>query len=413
MFGQVGVAYGKLGRVASALNPIVLTGNTVPENSANGTAAGTVSLRPGHTGTASWSITDATGTFQINSSTGAITVLSNTLLDYESHTSIPVTIAVSGVTPSVGNRATGIAISNVIETPVNLSVPVISGTAQVGVTLTTTDGTWTDMAGPGAATFAYQWKRGVTNVGTSVNTYTLVHADAGSTITCVVTPTNTAGAGSAATSAATATVVEAPTNTVAPVISGTTQSGSTLTTTNGTWQGDATITFAYQWKADGVSIGGATSSTFVLTGTQVGANITCVVTGTNSVGSQTATSNSLGPITLAPTAPANTVAPVVTGTANSGQTLSTTDGTWTGTATITYTYQWQADGVDIGSATSSTFLLTDTQIGAMITCNVTGTNGVGNSTQASNAVGPVGAAGSFSPSLDFSDSRNSQYAPAI
>ena len=38
-----------------------------------------------------------------------------------------------------------------------------------------------------------------------------------------------------------------------------------------------------------------------------------------------------------PSAPVNTVAPVVTGVPIQGDTLTTTDGTWTGTAPITFT----------------------------------------------------------------------------
>lgn len=80
---------------------------------------------------------------------------------------------------------------------------------------------------------------------------------------------------------------------------------------------------------------------------------------------------------LAPIAsPVNTVAPVVSGTAQSGQTLSCTTGTWTGTATITYTYQWQHGTTDIGGATSNTYLLDNTYIGETIRCVVTATNGI-------------------------------------
>lgn len=73
--------------------------------------------------------------------------------------------------------------------PVNSILPVISGTAVVGSTLTTTDGTWTNSP----TSFAYQWRRGVTNIGTNSQTYVLVQADAGENITCVVTATNGAG----------------------------------------------------------------------------------------------------------------------------------------------------------------------------------------------------------------------------
>ena len=93
----------------------------------------------------------------------------------------------------------------------------------------------------------------------------------------------------------------------------------------------------------------------------------------------------------APLIPANTVAPVVSGTATVGQLLSTTDGTWTGAATITFTYQWQRNGSNIGSATSSTYTLVDADAGNPIRCVVTGTNGVGNSSANSNATANVTA----------------------
>ncbi len=91
----------------------------------------------------------------------------------------------------------------------------------------------------------------------------------------------------------------------------------------------------------------------------------------------------------APVAPTNTVAPVVSGTATVGQTLSCTTGTWTGDATIVFTYQWQRAGVNIGSATSSTYLLVDADYGSAIRCRVTGTNGAGNATANSNATAAV------------------------
>lgn len=93
----------------------------------------------------------------------------------------------------------------------------------------------------------------------------------------------------------------------------------------------------------------------------------------------------LGIRVQAAVAPANTVAPAVTGTAKVGQTLSTTDGTWTGTPSPTFTYAWKAGGVAIGGATASTFLLTNTQHGALITCTVTATNTAGSASATSNA----------------------------
>lgn len=77
------------------------------------------------------------------------------------------------------------------------------------------------------------------------------------------------------------------------------------------------------------------------------------------------------------TLPANTVLPVISGTLTIGSLLSTTDGTWTGTAPITYTYQWKRGGVDIGGATTSTYTLAAADSGATITVTVTATNAAG------------------------------------
>ncbi len=88
----------------------------------------------------------------------------------------------------------------------------------------------------------------------------------------------------------------------------------------------------------------------------------------------------------APVAPTNTVAPVASGTATVGSTLSVTTGTWTGDATIVYTYQWQRGGVNIGSATANTYLLVAADASTSVRCVVTGTNGAGNASANSNAI---------------------------
>jgi len=87
--------------------------------------------------------------------------------------------------------------------PVSLTVPVISGTAQEGQTLTSTTGTWDN----DPASFTFQWQRGTSNIGGATSsTYLIVSADIGSTLRCVVTATNGIGATSA-NSANTGTVM--------------------------------------------------------------------------------------------------------------------------------------------------------------------------------------------------------------
>lgn len=191
--------------------------------------------------------------------------------------------------------------------PVNTAVPVISGTARVGESLTGTNGTW---AGTPTPKYSKQWKADGANIsGATSATYTLKTAELGKAITLTVTATNEAGTASA-TSAATGAVVAAlasPVNTAAPAVTGTPEVDSVLTTTNGTWTGNPTPTYARAWQrsADGATgwaaISGATATTYTLTAADDANYVRCAVTGTNSQGSVTATSNAVGPITTADT----------------------------------------------------------------------------------------------------------------
>jgi hypothetical protein len=95
--------------------------------------------------------------------------------------------------------------------PTNSAAPTISGTPQVGQTLTANPGTWNSSTTP---TFTYQWQRCDTAgnncgsiAGATAQTYTVQSADVNSTLRVVVTATNPSGSGSA-TSAQTAVVAQ-------------------------------------------------------------------------------------------------------------------------------------------------------------------------------------------------------------
>lgn len=77
-------------------------------------------------------------------------------------------------------------------------------------------------------------------------------------------------------------------------------------------------------------------------------------------------------------APVNTVAPAITGTATSGQTLTTTNGTWTGSG-ITYTRAWfrGASTTPVAGQTANTYVLGTDDVGVTIRCRVTATNAAG------------------------------------
>lgn len=179
----------------------------------------------------------------------------------------------------------------------------------------------------------------------------------------------------------------APENTAPPTITGTVQIGSVLTSTTGSWTGNPDPTYARQWKADGNDISGATAATYTIVADDVGAEITVEVTATNSAGSASVESEPVGPVPAIP--PANTGLPVITGAAQVGETLTVSNGTWTGTPTPTFTYQWEADGDDISGATANTYVPVEDDVGAVITCTVTATNSGGSDSATSAGTDPV------------------------
>jgi hypothetical protein len=85
--------------------------------------------------------------------------------------------------------------------------------------------------------------------------------------------------------------------------------------------------------------------------------------------------------------PVNTVAPAITGTAQEGQTLTCSTGTWSGSPS--YNYQWKRNGSNIGSATNSTYTLVTADVGQSIKCTVTATNFIGSASADSNTVTPT------------------------
>ncbi|MFO0180876.1 MAG: cadherin domain-containing protein, partial [bacterium] len=90
---------------------------TIAENSANGTAVGTVTGVDADSGdTRTWSLIDsAGGRFAINSSTGAVTVANSTLLDYETTTSHNITIRVTDTAGAFFDKVFAVTVSDVAE----------------------------------------------------------------------------------------------------------------------------------------------------------------------------------------------------------------------------------------------------------------------------------------------------------
>jgi hypothetical protein len=173
-----------------------------------------------------------------------------------------------------------------------------------------------------------------------------------------------------------------PAITSLPTITGTPVAGHTLTCNKGSWSGSVPQTYAYRWLRNGVAITGATSANHLVGAADVGRQLRCRVTATNSAGSAIATSSA---VTIK-TPPKNTMAPEITGTPKVGKTLSCSNGTWTGSTPITYTRQWLRNGSPIAGATGAGYVTKVADKGKSLSCRVTAKNVAGQATKVSAVV---------------------------
>ena len=257
--------------------------------------------------------------------------------------------------------------------------PVITGTAQVGETLTADTDDIQDTDGIVTSTLIYQWfandgTENTANESATSSTYTLVTDDEGKTITVQVAFSDEFGYMEALTSAPTASVASRQTssqrsrrqNTPAtgwPGITGTAFAGETLMATTNRIEDEDGLkraVFTYQWLANDVEISDATDSSYTVTATDQGNPIHVRVTFTDDAGNEESlTSN---PVVAATFNSIATGAPTISGTAQVGQilTASTSDiSDSDGLDNANFTYQWISnDGTEdshIQNATGSTY----------------------------------------------------------
>lgn len=171
---------------------------------------------------------------------------------------------------------------------------------------------------------------------------------------------------------ATLPTTSAPNNETVPTITGTVAVGNTLTATPGTWTGSPAPSFVYTWKRGATTVQTGASPSYTVVAADAGTTLTVVVTGTNASGFDTGTSAGSNVPASTNAAPVNTSIPVISGTPIVGNTLTTTSGTWTGVPAPTFAYQWMRNGAPISGATSTTYVLAAIDLGAVVTCVVTG-----------------------------------------
>ncbi len=202
----------------------------------------------------------------------------------------------------------------------------------------------------------------------------------------------------------------APQNTAEPKVSGSTTVGDTLTGTNGTWTGNPT-SYKYNWRrcppdggqgagnCDGI-VDGA-SNTYTLASADVGFTIRLQVKAFNSDGKGTATSNATGVVTGSGTGPTNSSLPTITGTAQVGQTLTTSQGEWQSGYLTDFSYDWlRCDSAGSNclafGATGTTYVVAAADMGSTLRARVTATDPSG-TTQVMSAQTGVVPGGSKTP----------------
>lgn len=186
-----------------------------------------------------------------------------------------------------------------------------------------------------------------------------------------------------------------PENSSVPVVIGDAVVGAVLYAEPGEWDGVLAPVFTYQWFRDSGTaeeIEGATSSTYTVAEDDIGATLFVRVTATNEIGANNEDSAPTDAV-IAPAAPVNTVAPVITGDAKVGSELEVVAGTWTGFPEPELIYQWFRDDgvepVEIEGATNNTYTVTEADIGFQLFVTETATNSEGSASENSTATATI------------------------
>ncbi len=252
----------------------------------------------------------------------------------------------------------------------------ISGDAVEDQTLTASN-TLADEDGLGTVT--YQWLRdGVEITDTTGETYTLTQADVGAEISVRAGYTDQQGTAETVTSGATesvANVNDAPIGVV--TISGDAVEDQTLTVSNTLADEDGLGTVTYQWLRDGTEITDASGETYTLTQADVGAAISVRASYTDDQGTaeavMSAATDSVANVNDAPTGDV-----IITGDAIEDETLTADTSALADEDGLgAFSYVWKADDTAITGATSSTYTLTQAEVGKAITVEVSYTDDQG------------------------------------
>lgn len=291
--------------------------------------------------------------------------------------------------------------------PTDTAAPTLSGTPQQGQTLTSSTGTWANAP----TSYQYAWEDCATSgstcstiAGATSATYTLQASDVGQTIRSQVTASN-AGGSASATSAVSAVVSS---SSAAPTASFTFSPSAPVPGSSVQFNASASTCAAggctYTWADDPPSGGTwplGTGQTMAFTFQNVGTKYV-TLTVTDALGRTATVEHDVAVAAASVASPADAAPPTISGTAQAGQTLTASTGTWTGSPT-TYSYQWEdcntsgSNCVAVSGATASTDTLASGDVGQTVRVQVTAANGGGSASATSTETATVAAAPSASP----------------
>ena len=311
----------------------------------------------------------------------------NARLTWTASNTLTVYVAIRSADGGTGTYTLTVSVSNNLAT----GAPTISGTAQVGQTLTAATSGIMDSDGLATPGYTYQWIRvdGGTEAdisGATSSTYTLVVADQGKTIKVKVSFTDDASNAETLTSAATTTAAAAantaPDAPSAPrvAVSATDVRAITVEWDEPANNGAAITDYDVQYQRDDETVWHnashtGTGRTVTISNLLLGYGYRVQVRATNSAGTSAWSASGSG------ATESNTAAtgkPTISGTLLVGETLTVDTSGITdadGLSGVSYGYQWRRDGADITGANSMTYTLAVADAGAAISVEVSFTDG--------------------------------------
>jgi hypothetical protein len=186
-----------------------------------------------------------------------------------------VTVTVTGLRQYYESSKTSTPTAVVAPGTFTAPQPSVSGTRQVGKTLTVSRGSWS----PSPSAVKYVWKANGTTIATRTTTAFVVPASArGKRLTVTVVGSRTGYTTKSVTSGQTAAIAPGTFTAPRPGITGTRRVGSTLTVSRGSWS-PAPSAVKYVWKANGATIATRTGNRFVVPASARGKYLSVTVVG--------------------------------------------------------------------------------------------------------------------------------------